>query len=102
MSGIDRIIYRITNVNIDGDNYKLVEFWAGSKNGEMKKVGNHAIVSGMETFLIYDESYGGYLFNEATCNAAGFSTVHDCSFLHPAALNANATWTVKVTVATEL
>lgn len=97
----NRIAYRITNVKIDGATYKLIEVWAGSKDGEMKKVGCHHVEADFQSIVAYSDVEGGFLIGTDVLVGAGISTDNDCSIMLAGALNSTNGWTVTVTVSKE-
>ena len=101
LTNVDRIVYRISDVLIDGKAYKQVELWAGNATA-LTKLGNHSIFTGMEAFCNYDADAQAYFFNVAAIQGVGYDTTNDCSLQLPAALNGACDWTLKVSLSDEL
>ena len=101
LSNVSRFVYRITDVFVEGQAYKKVEMWAGTPDN-LTKLGNHAIMAGMDAFCFYDAEAQAYFMNVAAVQSVGYATNNDCSFQLPAALNSECSWTVKVSVSKDL
>ena len=101
LTNVSRFVYRITDVFVEGVAYKKVEMWAGTEES-LTKIGNHAIMSGMEAFCTYDADAQAYLVNVAAIQSVGYEATNDCSLQLPAALNTDCDWTLKVSVSDEL